>query len=406
MITIFSSFFLFNKNSIDCLFLGVRFSKILSKAPTKTVYLKILKWIEYNLLHIFFSSFGFLFFPIQFNFKAASTKKAAFNKFIGVSWKIIKKIFQKNFFAYGLFDYTRKKFKPIISSLWEMVGKYFSLIPKYCTTNFNYGENLVDYVQQNEYAFSINCLKIFILKRQFFYLLISKYRQNFFLYFYQCAPEYVFSILKENIFSTFYAIFVKIFLIKSNNILSSKFVFGLFSLLFSSEKRVNDNRFLDNEKGLQFLFLKYKGIKRKFCLFPSASYKHLSGIFTAYYLDTLSLILEYRGMKIPKYIKNKIEESNRHRKQNLYFFQLNPHITIDATFLGNQGRLLNHSCKTNCFTKSLVHGNKSAVFIVSKKIIKSLEELCYDYRLSIDDSDFNQVQCLCYNIECKKELMI
>ena len=406
MISVFSSFFLFNKNSIDCLFLGVRFSKMFSKAPTKTVYLKILKWIEYNLLHIFFSSFGFLFFPIQFNFNAASTKKVTFTKFMVVSWKLIKKIFQKNFSAYGLFDYTRKKFKPIICSLWEMVGKYFSLIPKYCVANFNYGENLVDFIQQNEYTFSINCLKIFILKRQSFYILINKYRQNLFLYFYQCSPEYVFSILKENIFSTFYAIFVKMFLIKDNNILSSKLVFNLFSLLFSNEKKVNDNKFLDNREWSRFLFLKYKGIKGKFSVFPSASYKHLFGIFTTYYLDTLSLILEYRGMSIPKYIKNKVEKSNRCRKQNLYFFQLNHYITIDATFLGNQGRLLNHSCKTNCFTKSLIHGYKSAVFIVSKKIIKNHEELCYDYRLSVDDSDLNQVQCLCYNFECKKELMI
>ena len=141
-------------------------------------------------------------------------------------------------------------------------------------------------------------------------------------------------------------------------------------------------------------------------LLPELSFKHSTGLFCSLPLRALSVILEYRGLKIQKSLKNKVEQSNRYRNQNLFFFELNSLITVDATHSGNQGRLLNHSCKTNCFTKNINHGSQTFVFIISKRSTKFLEELCYDYRINIDDLDFDQIQCLCYDFACKKEVMI
>ena len=141
-------------------------------------------------------------------------------------------------------------------------------------------------------------------------------------------------------------------------------------------------------------------------ILPGQSYKHSWGIHLTYPFRVLSLILEYRGIKLQKSLKNKVEHSNRFRRQDLYFFQLSSLLTIDATFIGNKGRLVNHACLTNCFTRLLKHSNENFVFIISRKKIGILEEICYDYKINIDDTDFEQLQCLCFETVCKKELMI
>jgi len=153
-------------------------------------------------------------------------------------------------------------------------------------------------------------------------------------------------------------------------------------------------------------FLPNKYISSTPKIMPDASFKHSWGIFLAYPCNILSLILEYRGNKIMKSFKNKVEFSNRFRRQNLYFFQINSMVTIDATFLGNEGRLINHGCITNCFTRTLKHSNGKFVLIISQKKIGVLEEIVYDYKINIDDTDYDQIQCLCFDVECKKEMMI
>ena len=149
-----------------------------------------------------------------------------------------------------------------------------------------------------------------------------------------------------------------------------------------------------------------KESNRKFKYLANKSLKHSWGVFSNSYIGILSIILEYRGLKTGKICKNTIENSNRYRKKNLFFFELNSKVTVDATFFGNLGRLLNHGCKTNSYTRIIKHNKKNFVFIISKKGIKIFEEICYDYRINIDELDPEQIQCICFNFDCKKELTI
>jgi SET domain-containing protein len=178
-----------------------------------------------------------------------------------------------------------------------------------------------------------------------------------------------------------------------------------YDLIFAQKECYKIKKLFFSFKHL-YNFLPNKYISSTPKIMPDASFKHSWGIFLAYPCNILSLILEYRGNKITKSFKNKVEFSNRFRRQNLYFFQINSMVTIDATFLGNEGRLINHGCITNCFTRTLKHSNGKFVLIISQKKIGVLEEIVYDYKINIDDTDYDQIQCLCFDVECKKEMMI
>lgn len=54
-------------------------------------------------------------------------------------------------------------------------------------------------------------------------------------------------------------------------------------------------------------------------------------------------------------------------------------MTIDATFYGNEGWLLNHSCNPNCGSIIIWENEENKILIFSLWDIKKNEELTYDY---------------------------
>lgn len=405
----FSSLIFLNEISFDLFFLGLSFSKIKVEFSKKFFFLNILKRIKLRLLEIFLSGFGFLF----------STNKSKFKNCLETSfltftqnrrkWKTIKKVIKKYMHLYGFIFYKKHKMEPITVTIWEIFLKFFSLLPINFLICSNYGENLVESVQRNEFNFSGNYIKTIFFRQNFLYLIIKKYRNNFLPRIFQIFPENIYYFLGEEVFSNFFIILIRVCFTKTVNRNNAKinknFQFVPVFINFKHQKFFQD---LFSKRKIFYTInsLKLKKSKKLIKFYPNKSFKHSGGVLSNSFLQTMSIILEYRGLRFQKSFKNIIEKSNRNRKQDLYFFELNSFLTIDATFFGNQGRQLNHECKTNSFTRILKHSNKNSVFIISKKIVDVFEELCYDYKINIDDSDSDQIQCICFNFECKKELLL
>lgn len=397
-----------NDSLFNCYFWGIRFLDIFSNRPKKFNNLKLLNWLKFSLLQIFMSKYGFIYQSFHQKKDDDVFVKSTKSKKQFLRWKVIKKIIKKNYFNPKEINFKKKMLDRLSNSLWEFSGKFFSLLPKNFRISPNYGENLVNLVQQNERNLSINIFKTSFFKKSTFITLIKKYNLIHFQNYFQFIPEHTNCSLYEEVFTKFFFIFTAIFFTKKKkkNYSKTKIFSEIFCDLVLAQKGCYkiEKLFFSFKDLYNFLPIKYISSNPR--IIPYASYKHSWGIFLTYPSNILSLILEYRGNKIKKPFKNRIEYSNRFRKQNLYFFQINSIVTIDATFLGNEGRLINHGCKTNCFTRALKHSNGKFVLIISKKKIGVLEEIFYDYKINIDDTDYDQIQCLCFDVDCKKEMMI
>jgi SET domain-containing protein len=134
------------------------------------------------------------------------------------------------------------------------------------------------------------------------------------------------------------------------------------------------------------------------------SYKHGLGIFSLFSIKKLTILIEYRGEYIDIFNLKKKEPNYRLNKKNIFFFKINQNFTIDATFTGNYGRLVNHSCFSNCFSKLINHGFFLHVILFSFKNIKFFEELSYDYRINPDETDYEEIICACEQLGCRKKI--
>jgi len=401
-------FLSFNDSLFNCYFWGIRFLDIFSDKPKKLKNSKLFNWLKFSLLQIFMSKYGFIYNSYQKKKDGGVFVKLAKLKKQILRWKVIRKIIKKNYFNFREINFKKKMLNSLSNSLWEIYGKFFSLLPRNLKISRNYGENLVNLVQQNERNLSINIFKTSFFKKSTFISVIKKYNLIYFQNYYQIIPEHINCSLVEEVFTRFFFILTAIFFSKEKK--KNYFKMKIFSktfydLIFAQKECFKIKKLFFSFKHL-YNFLPNKYISSTPKIMPDASFKHSWGIFLAYPCNILSLILEYRGNKIMKSFKNKVEFSNRFRRQNLYFFQINSMVTIDATFLGNEGRLINHGCITNCFTRTLKHSNGKFVLIISQKKIGVLEEIVYDYKINIDDTDYDQIQCLCFDVECKKEMMI
>jgi hypothetical protein len=96
-----------------------------------------------------------------------------------------------------------------------------------------------------------------------------------------------------------------------------------------------------------------------------------------------------RGQRIAEYTGPRIstEEADEKYDNNTdgrtYLFIIDSKTVIDATNGGGDARFINHSCDPNCETEM----DNKRVFIYATRTIEPGEELAYDYRLQMEDSD-------------------
>ena len=107
---------------------------------------------------------------------------------------------------------------------------------------------------------------------------------------------------------------------------------------------------------------------------------HGKGVFALRPIAKGERIIEYKG-EIVSWKKASARMSNADDPDHTFLFGLDEKRVIDANVGGNAARYINHSCDPNCETEQV--GDR--VFIDAARAIKTGEELCYDYQLTLDE---------------------
>lgn len=291
--------------------------------------------------------------------------------------------------------------------LWEIWNKIKCIVPESMRFQPCYGEKTVDYNQNLENSKTIvSIYKKFLLKFNHCKFLFDS--ENVLVY------ENPFN-LNEQILNgincyflyTFISFFSKIFWNSGTKILRNKAYkkkeinkyFEVISWNFKKNKN-----FLRKEKIFLYRYIKKK---KKYSISPLRifrSSKHGFGILAEKNLRKLTIINEYKGHYLDQNIENPTELCYKLTGIDLFLFRLNSRSILDATIKGNYCRLINHSCKPNCFTRIIFHGQKNHILLITRQKIFSNEELSYNYCIDSEILELNPTHCFCGELPCKGDL--
>jgi SET domain-containing protein len=133
---------------------------------------------------------------------------------------------------------------------------------------------------------------------------------------------------------------------------------------------------------------------------------HGRGVFATQTIRKGAVILEYKGRRASWDEAMRRPDSDPGDAAHTFLFELDDGRVIDARVRGNAARWINHSCAPNCAT---FEDDDGRVFIEAKRTIRAGEELCYDYRLSVDGRlnkrERAQYACHCGTDKCRGSLL-
>ncbi|HEX7486726.1 MAG TPA: SET domain-containing protein-lysine N-methyltransferase [Vicinamibacterales bacterium] len=121
---------------------------------------------------------------------------------------------------------------------------------------------------------------------------------------------------------------------------------------------------------------------------------HGWGIFATVRIPKNKRIIHYAGEKITHRESAKREAAYL-KQVRLWCFKLNSPWVIDGGVGGNLARLINHSCRPNCYAQ-IIDG---MIWIRASKTIEAGDELTYNYQTEGETS----IQCQC-RPECRTRL--
>ena len=98
-----------------------------------------------------------------------------------------------------------------------------------------------------------------------------------------------------------------------------------------------------------------------------------------------------RGAIILEYVGKRIPTSQGDTLNTRYVFNVNTRIDIDGSPRWNTARYINHSCMPNCEAVN----RRGRIFIVSRRKIRSGEELTYEYGKEYFEGTILKEGCLC-----------
>jgi uncharacterized protein len=116
---------------------------------------------------------------------------------------------------------------------------------------------------------------------------------------------------------------------------------------------------------------------------------HRRGVYALEPIPARRKVIEYTGERISR------KETKRRGTGSLtYLFTLDDYWTLDGAFGGSGAEIINHSCDPNLYSCIL----KGHILYMSKRPIRSGEELTVDYRFS---DDIDDVPCRCGSRKCR-----
>jgi histone-lysine N-methyltransferase SETD1 len=81
-----------------------------------------------------------------------------------------------------------------------------------------------------------------------------------------------------------------------------------------------------------------------------------------------------------------------------YLFRFGRYHVVDATYIGNAARFVNHSCDPNCVAWE--HAGMG-IHLKTTRPIGVGEEITYDYKLPPEQDESKRVPCLCGSAKCR-----
>jgi SET domain-containing protein len=111
------------------------------------------------------------------------------------------------------------------------------------------------------------------------------------------------------------------------------------------------------------------------------------GLFATAPIEKHSLIIEYKGRRIPTAEAQEIEK----RRANKYLFEIDRRWTIDGKARENLARYVNHACNPNTEAELL----RGRMMFRAVKAIRPGDEITIDYGEEYIDLYFGKTGCLC-----------
>ncbi|CAG8458242.1 16174_t:CDS:2 [Funneliformis caledonium] len=127
---------------------------------------------------------------------------------------------------------------------------------------------------------------------------------------------------------------------------------------------------------------------------------HHYGLFALERIKSSEFVIQYTGELIRQAVADLRER--KYKAEGIdgsYMFRVGDDTIIDATKMGNNARLINHSCDPNCNAKILTIKGKKKIAIYAKRDIEFGEEITYDYKFPIDKHD--KIPCHCGASNCR-----
>jgi hypothetical protein len=132
---------------------------------------------------------------------------------------------------------------------------------------------------------------------------------------------------------------------------------------------------------------------------------HGYGVFALRRIRKGTTVIEYLGDRITHAEADERYADKDEKDNHTFLFTLNSKIVIDAGRNGNEARFINHGCEPNCESGILA----KRVFIDAIRTIQPGEELVYDYQITRDPEDPDDVDeifaCRCGAPGCRGSML-
>lgn len=132
---------------------------------------------------------------------------------------------------------------------------------------------------------------------------------------------------------------------------------------------------------------------------------HGSGVFATRKIEPETCLIEYGGKRISAREADKRAGADPDNPFHTFFFSLESGKVIDGGDEGNDARWINHGCDPNCEARE----EKGRVYIYALREIRRGEELCYDYRLQLDERHTPKLkkayECRCGAANCRRTML-